>query len=153
MARRDAAEASGRFLDEANVMLITIHLPDGDAYACDQRHDFVSRGITFLPGIQISMPQDDGKPPEVTLTVPNVGNAVANLIEIAEESIALTLELVSDTAPDIVRERYRGLMTASGKVLGLSAEFTLRQDIPVDEPVSGLRANGQNFPGVEYAFP
>jgi hypothetical protein len=152
MARRDSAEASGRLLDEAEILLLTIHLPDGKAYACDQRENITSRGIVFLGGIEISKPQDDGKPVEISIGVPNVGNRLANLVETTEESVKLTLEVISDTEPDVVRQSYEGLMIRSAEIGLASGSFTLRQDIPVDEPVSGLRATGEHFPGIEYAF-
>lgn len=152
MVRRDAAEASSRLLDEGQILLVTIHLPDGDAHTCDQRQAVTSRGITFVGGLSIGLPQDDGKPAEVTAELPNVGNGLANLVEVTDRSVPITLEVVADSDPDTVLESWPGLALRSAEIGLASGTFTLRQDIPVDEPVSGLRATAQHFPGVEYGF-
>lgn len=152
MARRDAAEASARQLDEAQILLLTIYLPDGIAYACDQRHDVTSRGQVYTGGVQLTLPQDDGKPPEITATIAHAGTRLANLIHDTRDSVPMLLEVVSDIDPDIVLDSYAGLMLRSADVGYGTASFTLRQDIPIDEPVSGLRATGAYFPGVEYGW-
>lgn len=148
--RRDAAEASARLLDEAEYLLLTIHLPDGNAYATSAPQDVVSRGRTYLAGIAIGRPQDDGQPAAISVTVPHRGNRLANLISIAADTVAMTLERVADTDPDTVIETYSGLVLRSATVALGTAELALKQDIPIDEPVSGLRATAANFPGVEY---
>ena len=152
MARRDAAEASARFLDEAQVLLLTIYLPDGIAYCCNQRADVTSRGQVYSGGVQIGLPQDDGKPAEVTATIAHAGTRLANLIHEANDAVKLLLEVVADTDPDTVIDSYSGLVLRSADVGYSTASFTLRQDIPIEEPVSGLRATGAYFPGVEYGW-
>lgn len=152
MARRDAAEASARFLDEAQVLLLTIYLPDGIAYCCNQRADVTSRGQVYSGGVQIGLPQDDGKPAEVTATIAHAGTRLANLIHEANDAVKLLLEVVADTDPDTVIDSYLGLVLRSAEVGYSTASFTLRQDIPIEEPVSGLRATGAYFPGVEYGW-
>lgn len=152
MVRRDAAQASQRLLDEAEFPLLTIHLPDGDAYATSAPHDVISRGRTYRCGISIKQPKDDGKPAEVSVELPHRGHRLANLVETTLDSVPLTLETVTDADPDRVLETHHGLLLRRAEIGFGVGSFSLIQDIPVDEPVSGLRATAQRFPGVEYDF-
>ncbi|SFZ86008.1 hypothetical protein SAMN02983003_3180 [Devosia enhydra] len=148
----DATKASSRILDDYPILLATIRLPDGKAYACDQREAVTSRGQSYLPGLVISRPQDDGKPAECAIEIANVGNRIANLVEIMDRTVPIDLELVWASAPDTVFAAYPGLVIRSAEVPLVAARFSLVQDVPVDEPVSGIRATAQHFPGLEYGF-
>lgn len=149
-----AARAALYSAETGEAVLILLTLAHADLPApirvTSDSVETVSRGDTFLAfPFEISLPDDDDeRPPEMRLTIDNVGREIVDAVRSITTPATVLMEIVLGSAPDTVEVAFPDfeLVDVTMDALAVSGRLTLESfDI---EPYPAGEMNPIDFPGL-----